>query len=600
MAASLAPAMLLCDNAHRNQGDHMAAGDLSRSHEIYVAFAFAAADLLLEVDEAGIIVFAVGAAMALTGRPARGLTGQALGGLFIAQDGERVERALARTDDGERVRHLLLHAPGGHNRGARPVALAGYRHPDQPGARLVALTHAATLDMPDESRNPVSHLLGRDEFSLLARRMMDEGSIGGDAENSYQLTMIELPQVEQVRAAAGPLRADEFVAELGGRLKSVSLGGDAAGELGENRFGIIHSPQVSTGAIEDAVNDLVHVFLPDDKIEPVKSMSLALDAAGISSEEATNALLYSLNRFAHGEAVSLDSMARDVRSSLSDTVGQIRQIKETIDCGRFDLVFQPIVDLWTDVVHHFECLVRFPGQASPFETVTFAENVGIVGALDMAILARAINFMRTPQGGHAALRFAVNLSGRSLSHAPTARRLLDVVAGCADLKGRLLFELTESAEVDDLPSVNGVLQTLRRQGFPVCLDDFGAGSAAFHYLRALQVDHVKIDGSYIKGIAGDSAAMPFLRAIAALCSELKVGTIAEYVETSQTVALLRLLKIRFGQGYMFSKPMQPAADHDHPTRGWATNNLVWHNGLLVYRPQQIKERDPRAGRGKAS
>lgn len=198
------------------------------------------------------------------------------------------------------------------------------------------------------------------------------------------------------------------------------------------------------------------------------------------------------------------------------------------------------------------------------------------------------------------MRFAVNLSGRSLSHAPTARRLLDVVAGCADLKGRLLFELTESAEVDDLPSVNGVLQTLRRQGFPVCLDDFGAGSAAFHYLRALQVDHVKIDGSYIKGIAGDSAAMPFLRAIAALCSELKVGTIAEYVETSQTVALLRLLKIRFGQGYMFSKPMQPAADHDHPTRGWATNNLVWHNGLLVYRPQQIKERDPRAGRGKAS
>jgi EAL domain-containing protein (putative c-di-GMP-specific phosphodiesterase class I) len=562
----------------------MPAGDLARSREIYVAFAFAAADLLLEVDEAGRIIFAVGAAMALTSKPARALTDQPLASLFIPQDIERVDRALVRIDEGERVRHLLLHTPGDQARAAKPVALAGYRHPDQPGARLIALTHASSLEVPDENRNPVSHLLGREDFSALARRMMDEGSMGGDPDQAYQLTMIELPHVEQVRAAAGTVRADEFVAELGSCLKAASVGGDAAGELGENRFGIIHSPQVSAGAIEIAVNDLVRAFLPDDKMEPISSMSLALDAAGISSEEATNALLYSLSRFAHGESVSLDSMARDVRTSLSDTVGQIRHFKETVDHGRFELVFQPIIDLWTDVVHHFECLVRFAGQASPFETVTFAENVGIVGTLDMAILHRAINFMRSPQGSHEALRFAVNLSGRSLSHAPTARRLLDIVAGCTDLKGRLLFELTESAEVDDLPSVNGVLQTLRRQGFPVCLDDFGAGSAAFHYLRALQVDHVKIDGSYIKDITGDSASMPFLRAIAALCGELKVGTIAEYVETGQTVALLRLLKVRFGQGYMFSKPMQPHTDPEHPTRGWAINNLVWHNGLLVFRP----------------
>jgi EAL domain-containing protein (putative c-di-GMP-specific phosphodiesterase class I)/GGDEF domain-containing protein len=562
----------------------MAAGDLSRSREIYVSFAFAAADLLLEVDEAGAIVFAVGAAMALTGKPARGLTDQPLASLFVSQDAERVDRALTRIDEGERVRHLLLHTPGDQTRGDRPVALAGYRHPDMPGARLVALTHAASLEVPDEHRNPISRLLNREDFSSVAKRMMEEGSMGGAPDQAYQMTMIEVPHVERVRAIAGTVKADEFVAELGDRLKSVSVGGDAAGELGENRFGIIHSPTIKAGSIESAIADLVKAFLPDEKTAPLSSMSVALDAAGISSEEATNALLYSLKRFAHGEAVSLDSMARDVRPSLSDTVAQIRQIKETIEFGRFDLVFQPIIDLWTDVVHHFECLVRFPGQASPFETVTFAENVGIVGSLDMAILNRAINFMRSPQGSHEALRFAVNLSGRSLSHAPTARRLLDTVATCQDLKGRLLFELTESAEVDDLPSVNGVLQTLRRQGFPVCLDDFGAGSAAFHYLRALQVDHVKIDGSYIKDITDQSTAMPFLRAIAALCGELKVGTIAEYVETGKTVALLRLLKVRFGQGYMFSKPMQPVADEAHPTKGWAINNLVWHNGLLVYRP----------------
>lgn len=560
----------------------MPSGDLARPHEIYVAFAFAAADVLVEVDENGVVLFAVGAAMALTGKPARMVTGQPLKDLFIPQDAERIERALIRMDEGERVRHLLLHTPGDAARPAKPVALAGYRHPDSPGARLLALTHAAALDVSDEHRAHGSGLLSKDDFSTLAKRMMEEGGGGGDADQAYQLTMLEVPQVDKVRAAIGPVKADEFVASLGDRLRQVSVGGDAAGELGENRYGIIHSPNVNAAAIENAINDLVGAFLPNETSE-VKSATVALDAAGISSEEATNALLYSLNRFSQGGDVDLTNMARDVRAKLSDTVTQMREIKEVIDSGRFELVFQPIIDLWTDVVHHFECLVRFPGQSSPFETVTFAENVGIVGNLDMAILNRAINFMRSPVAANDGLRFAVNLSGRSLCHPPTARRLLDIVSRCGDLRGRMLFELTESAEVENLPAVNAILQSLRKMGFPVCLDDFGAGSAAFHYLRALEVDHVKIDGAYVREIANSSEPTPYLRAIAQLCADLKIGTIAEYVENQATANLLKLLKVRLGQGYHFGKPMQPREVAGEPLRGWAVNGLVWHKGLLTFR-----------------
>lgn len=578
----------------------MPSGEIARSREIYVAFAFAAADMLVEVEESGTISFCVGAAMALTGRPARSLTGQPLASLFVAQDAERLDRALARIDEGERVRLLLLHTKGDAARAPRPVALAGYRNPDRPGIRLIALTHAAALDVPEENRAPLSGLLNRDDFAVLARRMMDEGSAAAEPDQAYQLTMVEVPQVERVRNQVGAVKADEFVAELGDRLRGVSLGGDAAGELGDNRYGIIHSPNVTATTIEAAITDLVAAFLPDAKGEPLKSATIAMDAAGISSEEATNALLYSLNRFSRGEDVSLATLAHDVRGKLSDTVAQMRDIKEVIDCGRFQLVFQPIVDLWTDVVHHFECLVRFPGSASPFETVTFAENVGIVGNLDLAILNRAIAFMRSPVAAHQSLRFAVNLSGRSLSHAPTARRLIDTVSSCADLKGRLLFELTESAEVEDLPAVNGILQALRGRGFPVCLDDFGAGSAAFHYLRALEVDHVKIDGAYIREIAGTNEPTPYLKAIAQLCTDLKIGTIAEFVETHATANLLKLLKVRHGQGYLFGKPMQPRHGEDDPVKGWGINGLSWHNGLLCHRsaapqPKPVKFPSAHAG-----
>lgn len=560
-----------------------AAGDINRSRDLYVAFAFAAADLLVEVEEDGRIGFAVGAAMALAGKPARLLTGLPLSDLFIAADAERIIRALGRIDRGDRVRHLLLHTPPGENGHAgKPVALSGYRHPQRPHARLIALSHAAALDTPAEAHDPISGLLDKDGFSDLARRMLAESS-AVQPDEAYQLTMLEVPQVEKVRAEAGPLAADEFMSELGDRLRACSVGGDAAGELGDNKYGLIHAPNVTTQTIENTITELVRAFLPNAGAQSVQSASMALDGAGISSEEAANALLYSLNAFSHSGTMTLDDLASDLRPRLSETVAQMREIKTVIDTGGFELVFQPVVDLWTGVVHHFECLVRFPGRESPFETVTFAENVGMVGGLDLAILRRAIDFMRSAMGKHDALRFAVNLSGRSLSHIATARQLLEIVRDAGDLRGRLLFELTESAEVEDLPAVNGVLQMLRRQGFPVCLDDFGAGAAAFHYLRALQVDHVKIDGSYIREISTTGQSTPFLRAIAGLCRELKVGTIAEFVENNETTALLKLLKVRFGQGYYFGKPITPRPAADVALRGWAVDNMEWQNGLLVCR-----------------
>lgn len=557
-------------------------GDINRSRDLYVAFAFAAADLLIEVEADGRIGFAVGAAMALAGRPARLLAGLHLAELFIPEDAERVARVLLRIDRGDRVRHLLLHTPStdaGH--AGKPVALSGYRHPQRPHASLIALSHASAMDTPAEAHDPISGLLDKGGFTDLARRMLSESS-AVEADEAYQLTMLEVPQVEKVRAEAGPLAADEFIAELGDRLRACSVGGDAAGELGENRYGLIHAPNVTSEAIENTIGELLRAFLPPPPDhQSVQSTSMALDGTGISSEEAANALIYSLNAFSHSGAMTLDGLTSELKPRLSETVAQMREIKNVIDTGGFDLVFQPVVDLWTGVVHHFECLVRFPGRESPFETVTFAENVGMVGGLDLAILRRAVEFMRSAMGRHEALRFAVNLSGRSLSHMATARRLLEIVRDATDLRGRLLFELTESAEVEDLPAVNGVLQMLRRQGFPVCLDDFGAGAAAFHYLRALQVDHVKIDGSYIREISTTGQSTPFLRAIAGLCRELKVGTIAEFVENTETTNLLKLLKVRFGQGYHFGKPMSPHPAADVPLRGWAIDNMEWQNGLLV-------------------
>jgi EAL domain-containing protein (putative c-di-GMP-specific phosphodiesterase class I) len=558
--------------------------NLDQPRDLYVAFAFAAADLLVEVSSEGKVAFAVGAAMALTGRPARSLPGIGLTELVQPHDRPRLLRAIKRIDDGLRIRFLVVHLVQPDGKAPVPVSVAGYRHPEHPEKRLLALAHAGALAQGGKARLGSGGLLRREDFESLAETMLAESP--SDDDEAYRLTLLELPGLEHIRTEAGVEAAERFVAEVGSYLRSCSVGGESAGQLADDRYGLIHSPDVSGDGIGDAVTEIARSFLPGVPAGVARTATLSLDTEGISTAEAAGALVYAINRFAQeGSDVTIQSLTAGVRAKLSTTVGQLRMVKAVIEQSAFELRFQPIVDLWNNVVHHFECLVRFGGgEQSPYDTVTFAEDVGLAGQLDEAICTRAFAFMRSPEGAHKALRFAVNLSGRSLSHPPTAQRLLTLIATAGDLKGRLLFEVTESAAIDNLAAVNAVLQRIRTWGFPVCLDDFGAGAAAFHYLRALTVDHVKIDGSYVKDAIGSGASMPFLRAITQLCSDLGVGTIAEFVENGETAALLKVLKVRYGQGYYFGKPHRPEMTTADTRSAWLTPTLGWRNGLLNFQP----------------
>jgi len=561
-------------------------GSLGKPAEAYVAFAFAAADLLMEATTDGRIIFAIGASMALVGRPARLLANSQMDALFIGPDRPRIAKVLSRMAAGNRVRHTLLTVEFPHGDHV-PVALSGYPHPDHAGRLLCVLTHSGSLTMPSGARRD-GELLDKRDFEALAQNMMQE-SANGDDEN-YRMTLLDLPELSELRRRAGAVKTAEFIARFSEYLRLCSVGGDAAADLGKSKYGVIHGPEVSPGEIEETIQDLIESVvgrLPTTELQAGKatmgSRTMDLDTRGISSQEAARALAFTITAFAAEEGASLKQMADATRPRLSETVDQMRAVKDVIDCGHFDLFVQPIVDLWTGVVHHFECLVRFHGSdVSPYETVTFAESVGLMGELDCAILARAIEFMRSPVGAEESLKFAVNVSGRSLGSASTAAHLLGQIYAARDLRGRLLFEVTESAEIADLGSANAIIQEIRNLGHPVGLDDFGAGSAAFHYLRALKVDHVKIDGSYVRDLRHNQEAVPFLKAIAQLCRELKVATVAEHIENEETVNLLKVYNVRYGQGYHFGKPMLPEPHLQGAKASWASQTLRWRNGLLVF------------------
>ncbi|CAA7623349.1 EAL domain-containing protein [Magnetospirillum sp. SS-4] len=573
----------------RNQG---ASGEarIGRPQEAYVAFAFAAADLLMETDHSGRIIFAVGASMSLVGRPARLLATMTLEQLIRPEDMARTRNALRRMARGERVRHTLLHVavPDGD---IVPVALSGYPHPDHEGRLLLVLTHGGTIMTPTVKRNDEG-LLGREGFEALAGGLIKESA--KDSDDSYRMTLLDLPELAGLRAKVGAEATAGFIARFTDYLRQCSVGGEAAADLGDSKYGLIHGPDLSAGQIETAISGLAQSILGAD-LHP-DAATISFDGGEISPQEATNALVYTLNRFAQDGSATIQDLSRMARPTLSLTVTKMREIKQTIGRGDFQLHFQPIVDLWSGAVHHFECLVRFGDSgASPYNTVVFAEDTGLVGELDCAILARAIAFMRQDPGAEPSLRFAVNLSGRSLSSSSVAARLVRMISEASDLRGRLLFELTESAAISDLVAANAIIQEIRGRGHPVGIDDFGSGAAAFHYLRGLKVDHVKIDGSYVREAASKPESLPFLRAITQLCRELKVATIAEQVEDEATANLLRVYNVRYGQGYYFGRPMQPSSRHQGGRAPWVTPLTQWRNGLLFFGAPQAGASTPSIG-----
>ena len=242
---------------------------------------------------------------------------------------------------------------------------------------------------------------------------------------------------------------------------------------------------------------------------------------------------------------------------LDETVERIGAFRNTLSAEQYHVVYQPIVDLRTRAPHHHEALVRLnetERYRSPFHFITFAEEVNMIGEFDLAMTEKVVAKIREGQRNNDVLRIAVNLSGRSLESQSFVDSLHALLRRHREVGDQLMFEVTESAKISRLEETNAVIQGLRAAGHHVCLDDFGSGAAAFQYLRALEVDFVKIDGVYVREALTTPNGMAFLRAMAGLCRDIGIQTVAEMVETEEEVGFLIDANVQYGQGYYFGKP----------------------------------------------
>ncbi len=527
---------------------------MTSDRERFVAFAFCWADILIELDQNKKVLFAVGALNPLMGYGPEKLIGKNFMDVVSPKDKVLLDQLLQVTARKGRIDNLSVRLVG--DKGTTlPLTTAGYMLPDLKDHYFIAMRTTAKVDasgQADGKRDKNTGLMAGDSFTELAAQKLKNGNAGKEVE----MTLVNLPNFQSFADSLPEDEKQVLLNTVGTTLRANSLGGDSAGEIGDGKFGVVHDKGLDVKALESKIAEATRAFDPTGKGIDVQAGTLDIEAGAISEEDLTKGLVYTINHFKDqaGAKFNVKDIASNMNNLVKEAVNSLKTFRTLVGDADFQVAFHPILDVRTGAVHHYEALVRFGGnfEVSPYKYITFAEETGLINEFDIAMARKCVDWLRKHRGDKVSL--AVNISGMSVDNPQYAKELHALLDADTWLRNFLVFEITESARVADLKKANVFVQSLRERGFHVCLDDFGAGAASFQYLSVLEVDVVKLDGSAVKNAQAAPKGRAFLKALTTLCKTMEVETIAEMVDSKETLEFVRDCGVEYVQGFLFGKP----------------------------------------------
>jgi EAL domain-containing protein (putative c-di-GMP-specific phosphodiesterase class I) len=501
------------------------------NNERFVAFAFAAADLVVETEASGLITYAAGAFRTRLGQQAGAFVGRPIQDIVDPNDHAALEAALLLVAEKGRLLPLTIRLA---NASQTQLALAGIRLAATGRPLRLCLTFA----VPPAPIEVVSSVTPH-AFARATEARLRAGAIG-------DIGLIEIGSGE-ISPSSGE--------SVGLALQRVAPD-VLASEIAPGRFGLLGATGGAARLVAIASSLEAALRLQGVDIA-VASHHLPLALEGLTAMQAARALRQALTVFARDGVAGLSGagLAGGLAGYLSRAAVHAAALRQVIRNRRFNLLFQPIVSLANRTLHHYEALIRpkpLPGCVfdTPQEFVMLVEALGLAGELDLAVAGLA-----SDAAAFSTVPIAFNVSGQSLQSAGFLDRLLALLSARPALRaGRLIVEMTETAEVENIAEVGRAAEALRAIGVPFCLDDFGAGAADMRLLRALPVDMVKLDGSYVPGIVHNGRDRSFVAGMVDIARAVGAAVVAERIETEVEAEALLAVGVTYGQGWLFGRP----------------------------------------------
>lgn len=527
--------------------------NIKQQRDRFLAFSFASADLFLEVDEKGIVDFALGAAQTLTGINDKSLIGQNWLDIFSNQDRHILIKMHSRARDAERCGPYLVTLDETLGNGQRAI-LTAIKMPGQDKLYItLGFSNAMMVQLSGEMlARDEYELLDKDHFLIAAKDAIDVARTMGQ---DLDMTLLDIENIAEIKDKMGDEWWGNFRSAVTELLCSHSADGQSAAEIDIGRYSIIHDKSITTDSLLNQLTALAQQQAPDEENFEIKSKTVQADIQSLSERETSKALVYTINEFERkGTTLNIETLNSGFKAYVTANAHKIQQFKTMVEQLSFDFHYQPIVDIETLEVSHYEMLARFKDQGSTQEWVIFGEDIGMAADLDIAVCERAINYLLYKSQGRNT-KFAINLSGQSMQNEQFFKTLIAKLDLHQHLAKRIIFEITESTTIKELDLVNNFIKVLQDRGFKVCLDDFGAGSASFQYLQKLHVDYLKIDGQYTRKLLTSQRDAVMVKNLARMCQDLGITAIAEVVESPEQAALIKEMGIPLAQGFLYSKPL---------------------------------------------
>jgi diguanylate cyclase (GGDEF)-like protein/PAS domain S-box-containing protein len=408
-------------------------------------------------------------------------------------------------------------------------------------------------------------LLNRNRFQVELERVL--ANLQRQKQSSGALLCIDLDQFKYINDTDGHQSGDALLKIVADMLSSTAIAGETLARLGSDEYALLLQEVDANDAIQlaNTINALLATISFSVSGHPLKissSIGIVLfpDHGDNVADLLANAdLAVSQAKLKGHSQWHVYSDQDTVLEQMQRHVYWKNKVTQALANDRFILFFQPIMEVISGRISHYEVLLRMQDEdgsiIGPANFIEVAERGGLIYAIDRLVIQKALQFLATIKEIDQTAALSINLSAHVFRDPHLISYLRQELKHTGVDASRVVFEITETAAVADLAIANNLILAIKKLGCRFALDDFGIGFSSFYYLKHLPVDYLKIDGSFIRHLVDSSEDKVIVQAMSEVANGFGKKTIAEFVETQAILDLLHEYRIDYAQGYLISKPL---------------------------------------------
>jgi diguanylate cyclase (GGDEF)-like protein/PAS domain S-box-containing protein len=406
-----------------------------------------------------------------------------------------------------------------------------------------------------------------------------------DAGLGCAVLFLDIDRFKLVNDSLSHAVGDHLLVALAGRVAGVLRPGDTVARIGGDEFTMLldgvtteHGATTVAGRVQRALEQAFSV--DGHELFVTASIGIGLSSARMTAAELlrnADIAMYDAKRRGRARCAMFDeSMHRQV----VDRMTRENELRAAVEQSTLEIYYQPIVDLATGSIRAFEALARWPtgvAEVAPKEFIPIAEETGMISALGLHVLRTSLDtFAGWRRAGLLSeeVCLSVNVSGRQLDDPRLPGQIRAAIAAAGLPSEALRLEITESTLMQDPDRMRNIVTEVCGTGVGLHLDDFGTGYSSLAALHRFPVAALKIDRSFVASIAGgEGGSDVIVRSTVALAHSLGLHVIAEGIETQEQLRRLRTLGCEYGQGFLFSEPLN-ATDCEALLASWSSGEMA--------------------------